>query len=107
MNDKVKEKIAELVPDVIDNAHAQLIGWDNKVTYFTSYKPFTLAVVLRAIKAEKPYSYFIDIEGSFWKWDKLYKTPEQVEGAVKWNLEHDNYDQQSEETRAFIGLLLG
>lgn len=67
--------------------------------------PITLAVLLRAILKEKPYSYFVDIRGNFWKWVNVNEAP--IETGAIWNLEHDNYDQQSDECKQFIGSLLG
>lgn len=54
--------------------------------------PITLAVVLRAIGKNMT---------------DIYKAPDaKIDTMYKWNLEHDNYDDQSQETKDFIGSLL-
>lgn len=95
--DKTKAKIQELCPDVMNK----------KYPHFQD-KEFTLAVVLRAIEViasrsianiqdgdEAAYEYYHNRERWFWSVVDM------------WNLEHDNYDQQSEECKQFIGKLLG
>lgn len=68
--------------------------------------PITLAVVLRAIKNVKlDYAVMVDQEGGFVT--ALPGQPPRLFSVLKgWNLEHDNYDQQSEECKRFIGSLL-
>jgi hypothetical protein len=56
--------------------------------------PITLAVVLRTIK---PFVTNTQHDN--------HALEQLVDGI--WNLEHDNYDQQSEECKQFIGSLLG
>lgn len=91
--DPIKKRIQELCPDVMEydsicpNPDCG-VGFENKIT---------LAVVLRAI--EKIY-YELDIYTK----DAHYKTFGDL--ISLWNLEQDNYDQQSGECKQFIGSLL-
>jgi hypothetical protein len=50
-----------------------------------------------------------DFRGFEFKSDKSIEHPLYCELATlkNWNLEHDNYDQQSEECKRFVGSLLG
>ena len=71
----------------------------------------TLAVVLRAINngpLEKRVA--IENDGSFVTYGMEIiegKGTIVTEMGPTWNLEHDNYDQQSEECKQFIGSILG
>jgi hypothetical protein len=58
--------------------------------------PITLAVVLRAIG--------YDTQKVILTADDNYKIGKIVR---RWNLTNDNYDDQTEETKKFIGSLLG
>lgn len=103
--DKVKAKIAELVPDVVKrycgspcNCKIETIG------------VITLGVVLRAIhQAGKGKSILVNSMGGFdeYKFSQgemgLWRLGDE---STRWNLEHDNYDQQSDECKQFIGSLL-
>jgi hypothetical protein len=133
--DKVKAKIQELCPDVMElregcqvaaGIHSlphTIYGYDDEERVFMAYlnKPFpkdlqansfydcefgigaenveilgsriTLAVVLRAMKKSNTVQYH---------WEEMV-----LDKPHSWNLEHDNYDQQSEECKQFIGSLLG
>lgn len=62
--------------------------------------PITLAVVLRAINGGQPFS----AQDQAWCDDVLNLLMHE-RGA--WNLAKDNYGEQSPETKAFIGQLLG
>lgn len=71
--------------------------------------PITLAVVLLAID-KKRGGWSIGTDGRFititedgWAWAKESNSVL----AVTWNLEHDNFDDQTPECQAFIGDLLG
>lgn len=61
--------------------------------------PLTLAVVLRAMEKSN--------DGFALKLHTIHDSFFFQENTPAWNLEHDTYDQQSEETKAFIGSLLG
>ena len=80
----IKQKIRELVPD--------------------AGKTFGLAVVLRAIEKKDKFvaitarGHFMLVKNSEWVSDPPH---------ILWNLEHDNYDAQSQETKDLIGNLLG
>lgn len=68
--------------------------------------PITLAVVLRAIgKTTKETSYFVDCDGNFHEWFAP-KGRLDLRTVASWKLSLDNYDQQSEECKQFIGSLL-
>jgi hypothetical protein len=63
--------------------------------------------VLRAINTDEELVANVDTEGVFAYW----KSPTQGGGSYRkgatWNLTKDNYDDQTEETKKFIGSLLG
>ena len=134
--DKTKAKIQELCPDVMELKFGCAIIWDRPASETKSAKtlnaivvgnlgngvidilwpgvnfaqrsstifktsdsikeilgsPITLAVVLRAIRTHHH------------RGNKYYDALPMV--VRKWNLEHDNYDQQSDECKQFIGSLL-
>lgn len=99
MTDKTKEKIQYLCPDVMFAA--------NPAKWI-----ITLAVVLRAIEKVMKPDWQINLGTTVRdRNNKLVWTIQVTHDSggrgAEWNLEHDNYDQQSEETRAFIGSLLG
>lgn len=77
---EIKKKINEIKPE-------EILG-----------SPITLAVVLRSVKV-------------YAKKDLLketYEIPQDVSRLIyDWDLLHDNYDLQSEETKKFIGEILG
>jgi hypothetical protein len=88
----------------------------NNVKFEILGSPITLAVVLRAIgKHLKRADYYVEVgSGRFIKSvrDKGVnedgsENSRDTDTGIYWNLEHDTYDQQSEETKAFIGSLLG
>ncbi len=69
------------------------------------YKPITLAVVLKATKevvAEKMWA--VSTDGEFFGQDVSDGSP--IYHDIFWNLSKDNFNDQSEETKAFIGGLL-
>lgn len=70
----------------------------------TLLRPIRLADVLKAIHQIKPYSYFVDIKGAFWKWKHMNEVPEKI--GCEWNLAADNLDNASEETIAFLHSVL-
>jgi hypothetical protein len=123
MTDPAKAKIQELCPDVMEYKNVGLTKgrWKCECgatngSIFTACqscrmeKPkvcgdITLAVVLRAIEKLHPADWFaVDTLGSIWKGGEK-SGEEEIVG--RWNLTEDNYDDQAEETRAFIGSLLG
>jgi len=77
-------------------------------------KPITLAVVMLAIATEynpKNTSTFLNIDsnGEFcWTTttDLRGGTMKVIEPIISWNLSNDNFNDQSEETKTFIGVLL-
>lgn len=106
--DTTKQRIQALVPSVMEgeinfrigNGKSQQIdGWQPR--------PITLAIVLQAMNSKdaefmtSDKSLAIDYKGYFFD-------PISEEGdGVRWNLEKDSYDEQSEETKRFLGDLLG
>jgi hypothetical protein len=97
MTDKTKQRIKELVPEI------NLGGFHDVDLKEPRYGTITLAVVLRALGGRHPYSL---------KWTAYHAFFVKWEGAVsefeaEWNLTKNNYDDQSEETKLFIGKLLG
>lgn len=89
-----KERIKELVSDAPDN--------------------FGLAVVLRAVESvgEKSTEHgkeavAVDQSGKFARVTVFNNGGLNITTLGWWNLTFDNYDDQSEETKAFIGKLLG
>lgn len=93
MTDKVKAKIQELLPDMDWQKAERTDGmWEETIT---------LAVVLRAL--EKNTVIYGDLPARM-QLENVQKRYGEVAGH--WNLRTDNYDQQSEETKQFIGSLL-
>jgi len=76
-------------------------------------KPITLAVVLRAVEKFTGSSddvLYVNSVGLMYKINsnKTQKDfVKQFENCVEWNLSKDNFNDQSEETKMFIGGLLG
>jgi hypothetical protein len=137
MNDDIKAKIVELVPDVLEvkfGCTFELVGYSRFQAelfkrFGTKYfvydgqsrllcehgslefndmylphrdkwiivgAPITLAVVLRAM--------FVHTNG---KSEHAIRDTEFTEVMWRWKWANDNYDQQSDECKHFIGLLLG
>lgn len=126
--DKTKQRIQELCPDVMElkfgceveympKQHKGVylgLGADPIVVAFPwgvqteelkFFKilgsPITLAVVLRAIGKSTPKLNIIMNKG------RIFIPKKNIGAHLAWNLEHDNYDEQSEECKKFIGSLLG
>lgn len=134
MTDKTKQRIQELLPEVKELKFGCEVEWKSP---FTNYKlargfvartdkyqaevvrhkeftmhtlnsghyeilgsPITLAIVLRALI---PQDIAVDNEGLLYNYSAGFMS----DPKAKWNLTKDNYDDQSEECRAFIGSLLG
>lgn len=102
MTDPIKAKIQKMCPDMVPNAK------------YLGTLPITLSVVLRAIyEANKnkkdewgdryrlqitDFGMFTgDITGAYYDWESE---------PIFWDLKKDNYDDQTEETKKFIGSLL-
>lgn len=110
MTDPVKEKIQSLCPDVVgelecDCGHLVYLGGSQQ-----SRIPITLAVVLRAISEHKSNSgeegIFVGImEGGAFIQQNA-ETSEVTYDGSQWNLSKDNYDDQDEATKVFIGSLI-
>ena len=62
-------------------------------------KPITLAVVLQALYKVSDNNFYVSYEGNI-----VDGTDEAI--YSNWNLEKDNFNDQSEETKTFIGGLL-
>ncbi len=106
--DPVKKRIQELVPD-IKNAPCghKIMGDENGCPVAEHLYPITLAVVLRAIEEATSHTEDLTFITSTGIFGSLVGGEAVWEKVIEWNLEHDNYDQQSEETKKFIGNLLG
>jgi hypothetical protein len=74
----------------------------NKDKWVIVGSPITLAVVLRAIKQNTIIYGDLPADMQLLNMQRKYG-----EVAGRWNLKADNYDQQSEECKQFIGSLLG
>lgn len=138
MTDKTKQRIQELVPEVMElkfgcEVQSEMNRWRvwSKMNYQEGQmplsrielvsdelkatncmyeegddrpwkilgSPITLAVVLRTLE-------FVDVDKKYpMERYPLTKIVGMIVGL--WNLTKDNYDDQSEETKAFIGQLLG
>lgn len=120
MKDKTKERIIELVPEVIEKYDRCMgcgYGFDHckmgkNCPLGEKELPIALAVVLRAIGTRKEGARLTVDEFGFFllNGDQQYvriKDAPQFSKSAKWNLSQDNYDQQSEECKRFIGSLLG
>lgn len=111
MTDKVKAKIIELVLDVTAGCyvhHAVLMT--QGITATQKMPPnvecdcdIGIAVVLRAIRNAGHGIYGKGSSGGDDKGNWFFIN----DSKHAWNLEHDNYDQQSEECKQFIGSFLG
>jgi len=91
--DNIKAKIQELLPDMVPNAK------------YMGMLTITLSVVLRAVWKERPILMLASLIHD--KPDMVAVRKDFSELITLWNLKHDNYDAQSQETKAFIGSLLG
>jgi len=69
------------------------------------YKPITLSVVLEAIREANVGFVFVTHSGTLHKKIGIEDTAHTYLGI--WNLSKDNFNDQSEETKTFIGGLLG
>ena len=94
MTDPIKAKIQELCPDVLTKSGGLKVSFEREW-------PITLAVVLRAIGKIIPKFVIHVNKGS------VFFPKQHIGSNLVWNLEHDNYDQQSQECKQFIGSLLG
>jgi hypothetical protein len=64
--------------------------------------PITLSVVLRAINMKQSTAIGVTSGGQFYD-----ERTGKMQYWRTWNLKHDNYDQQRDECKLFIGKLLG
>lgn len=96
MNDLVKAKIVSLVPELVKKP------FEGHAIYTT--RPITLVDVLRAIGSANNSSVLRvnNLGGFSWFIDQKWKDI----ALPRWNLTTD-YDGQTQETRTFIGNLLG
>lgn len=102
MTDPIKAKIQELCPDV-EGDYCTNSGCEHE------HKVVTLAVVLRAIdKKDVAVETYIQYDlGALAIGRDFHEDENSYAHWCYWNLEHDNYDAQSQETKDFIGRLLG
>ena len=86
--------------------YAISINQDYRQDYKIIGKPITLAVVLLALTIKKEYPMTFaeaEKEDMGHDWEKIMYCFRDM----LWNLSKDNFNDQSEETKTFIGVLLG
>lgn len=108
MNDPVKAKIIELVPEIREGCKCRTYA---DGSYCSLPRPITLADVLRAIEMCKGYGdqLLMDSDGSmeYHAVNLLAGTePENEMFTATWNLTTD-FDNQTDELKAFVGKLIG
>lgn len=127
MEDKIKKRLQELCPDVMRSNNCicgHWIGCHTKAHvisktdlereavdypclhcicrfYHAGGSPITLAVVLQAIAKNTP-KLTINLHNG-----RLFIPKKNIGSHLAWDLEHDNYDNQTKETQLFVGSLLG
>jgi len=105
MTDPIKAKIQELCPDVMQDRGCDCP--DCVTEHGIILPPITLAVVLRAIQSGPKWNecWFITTGGDFCRLDDVGAGEKNIPelGDRFWDLKQDNYDQQGEETKAFMG----
>lgn len=104
----IKQKIQELVPEV---AEPKVVNGYHSLHRYVIENSITLAVVLRAIRQVAGEGIVVDMDGLFGTiiangTDKTVVNWDD-KNAVSWNLIEDDFDEQSPETQAFIGKLIG
>lgn len=132
MKDKTKAKIQELVPEVMELKFGcsiakrgytmKYIGADNGQTCFLMDiggllfvdkvgdveilgSPITLAVVLRAIYEAMEIKRYLT--KGYFSGDRINPYEANILDAVAfWDPKHDNYDDQTQETKDFLATLL-
>jgi len=115
------KRIQELVPDLGEDLYRCNRVWEawqmrtmSEYDFEVVDKPITIAVIMLAIATEynpKNTSTFLNIDsnGEFcWTTttDLRGGTMKIIEPIISWNLSKDNFNDQSEETKTFIGELL-
>ena len=120
-HDETIKRINELVPDMAQNYKDSLyvpiaIGVDPDPYYdvctaidnYFEYVPITLAVIFQAIHATMLLLQEDDYKKQESSHDLIdyFSTPEGGVFGPCWNLEKDNFNDQSDETKTFIGGLL-
>lgn len=104
MTDLIKAKIIALVPDITAGCYAHNPTLQTHTDIPADVEcdcDITLAIVLRAIGNGSDLSEYDIARDALTT--RRFRPYERV---VRWNLEHDNYDAQSQETKDFIGILL-
>lgn len=109
MQDPIKSKIIELVPDIARTvALTQVVNGKKKVVEEVDLvEDITLAVVLRAILKMQPANktlITLECDGQFLTHDFSRSSVAML--GPTWNLAKDNFDGQTPECQAFIGSLL-
>jgi len=77
-----------------DNYKYQILG-----------KPITLVVVLKAVEIVRK-GFVVGTDGRFWQLQEVEDVLIFIPYKQTWNLSKDNFNDQSEETKSFIGELL-
>jgi hypothetical protein len=118
MTDKIKKRIQELVPQTQTNelnkyvlwADGEKNEWTMSGDFWEAVSPITLAVVLRAIaecQAENGEPIVVDAGGCFYDLRKQEDIGYLKKPLAQWNLAKDNYDDQTQATKEFIGKIIG
>jgi len=117
----VQEKyspVEYLIPMTVLSVNASVREIDTTVYARLSYddiitilgKPITLAVVLMAIGKINKGGVYLRSDGVFFSWKGFAEggdgNHKVVSDYIEWNLSKDNFNDQSEETKEFIGELL-
>lgn len=105
MKDKTKAKIQELCPDVIE-ANCE----EGEMHYCSTHRGYlppvlTLAVVLRVIHEAMEIKRYLT--KGYFSGDRINPYEANILDAVAfWDPKHDNYDDQTQETKDFLATLL-
>jgi len=100
--EQVRAKVIEAVPELIEANE----GCNNSTCFCKlPRRPITLADVLRTIEKLDPGSYFLDVQGGWWQWNKAGVDPEFLGMKNVWNLSLP-LDEQEPEVVGFLYQIL-
>lgn len=113
--DKVRAKIIEAVPEIVVMkrkkyavTEGEFNSDDPSYAYklVKTYRPITLADVLRAMPVTNDLRYSVDSRGYIWEEHTTGARMHGVRHVATWNLAL-SYDDQTDEVKEFIGKVLG